>query len=148
MKSRSFKHHFKFLCVTLLALFLLACGGSKGEEQARRYQLKGTIISVDQPHKQVVIAHEAIAGLMEAMTMPYTLKDDSAFAVMRPGDKIQATLAVTTNRSWLEDPIITQTPQAIAGAPAPVASAEPQLGASVPNFTLTNQDGKQITLQQ
>jgi len=148
MKSRSFKHYLKFLCVTLLALLPLACAGSKGEEQARRYQLKGTIISVDKPHKQVVIAHEAIAGLMEAMTMPYTLKDESAFDVMRPGDKIQATLALAGERSWLEDPIITQMPQAMANASTPVASAEPQPGASVPDFTLTNQDGKQINLRQ
>jgi protein SCO1 len=148
MSSRSSSRQLKFLCVAVLTLLSFACAGSKGKEQARRYQLKGTIVSVDKPHKQVVIAHGAIEGLMEGMTMPYTLKDDSAFAVMRPGDQIQATLVVTGERSWLEDPIITQTPQAAAGAPTPVASAEPQPGALVPDFTLTNQDGKRITLQQ
>src|SRR5437763_1828644 len=142
MVSLSFSRQLKFLYVAALTLLSFACAGSKGEEPARRYQLKGTIISVDKPHKQVVIAHEAIEGLMEGMTMPYTLKDESAFDVMRPGDKIQATLAVTTVRSWLEDPIITQTPQATTSAPTPVAAAEPQPGARVPDFTLTNQDGK------
>src|SRR5438067_2541190 len=147
MVSLSFSRQLKFLCVAALTLLSFACAGSKGEEPARRYQLKGTIISVDKPHKQVVIAHEAIAGLMEGMTMPYTFKDESAFDVMRPGDKIQATLAIAGERSWLEDPIITQMPQAAVNAPTPIASAEPQPGASVPDFTLTNQDGKRITIQ-
>src|SRR5205085_353284 len=148
MTGRSFKRRLIFLCVAILALLPLACTGSKGEEQARRYQLKGTIVSVDKPHKQVVIAHEAIEDLMEGMTMPYTLKDGSAFDVMRAGDKIQATLVIAGERSWLEDPVITQTPQATAGAPTPVTSAEPQPGASVPDFALINQDGKRITFQQ
>src|SRR2546421_1614278 len=117
MVSLSFSRQLKFLCLAALTLLSFACAGSKGEEPARRYQLKGTIVSVDKPHKQVVIAHEAIEGLMEGMTMPYMLKDKSAYDVMRPGDKIQATLAVAGDRPWLEDPIITQTPQATANTP-------------------------------
>src|SRR5438067_2002899 len=141
MLNRLFRRGLSSLGVAMLALFTCACAGSKGEEQARRYQLKGTIVSVDKPHKQVVIAHEAIEGLMEGMTMPYTLKDKSAYDVMRPGDKIQATLAVAGDRSWLEDPIITQTPQATANTPTTIPPTEPQPGADVPDFTLMNQDG-------
>ena len=84
---------------------------------------------------------------MTAMTMGFTLKEDSAYDVMRPGDRIQATLVVAGERSWLEDPIITQAVLGTGSAPS-TAAAEPQPGALVPDFTLTNQDGRRITLQQ
>lgn len=143
-------HLFRRYCILLCILLLLAsCTGSKSHEQAQRYQLKGTIVAVDKAHHQVVINHEAIPGYMEGMTMPYTLKDDAAYDVMRPGDQIQATLAVAGERAWLEDPIITQaTPGPAKTTTAPTAAVEPQPGTPLPTFTLTNQDGQRITLEQ
>ena len=137
-----------FFFVSLLIVLLSACTRPQADASVRRYELKGTIVSFDKGQRQVVIAHEEVPGLMAGMTMGFTLKEASAYDVMRRGDRIQATLFVAGERSWLEDPIITQ---AVASASNPLTSAtaaEPQPGALVPDVTLTNQDGRRITLQQ
>ena len=139
----------RLLSVALLAAVVSSCARAEVETVgSQRYELKGIIVSADKGQRQVVIAHEAVPGLMEGMTMGFTLKEESAFDVMRPGDRIQATLVVAGERSWLEDPIITQTTPAAGQTLAPEAQAEPAPGTTVPDFTLTNQDGKQITLRQ
>jgi protein SCO1/2 len=111
--------------------------------------LKGKIVSFNKAQQQVVVQHEEVPGFMEAMTMPFTLREDSAFDVMRAGDEIQATLVVDSERTRLENPIITQ---AIPGAAATATPAngptEPEIGATAPDAKLVNQDGKQITLEQ
>ncbi|HEX8178477.1 MAG TPA: SCO family protein [Pyrinomonadaceae bacterium] len=104
-------------------------------------------MSFDKGQRQVVISHEDVPGLMAGMTMGFTLKDETAYEVMRPGDRIQATLVVAGERSWLEDPAITQATPAAGSTLAPAATAEPQPGAPVPDFALTNQDGQPINLQ-
>jgi protein SCO1/2 len=129
-------------------LLALACGPPARETGGQRYELKGTIVSFDKGQQQVVIQHEPVPGLMEGMTMPFTLREAGAYDVMRRGDRIQATLVVAGDRSWLEDPIITQTAGPDGNAAAPAASAEPQPDTPFPNFTLTNQDGKPIRLKQ
>jgi len=120
--------------------------------RGQRYELKGKIVSFNKAQQQVVIEHEAIPDFMEGMTMPFTLKEDSAFDVMHAGDSIQATLVVDAERTRLENPIITQAIPAVAGNTAKETPAgglaEPENGASVPNLTLVNQDGKPINLQQ
>jgi protein SCO1 len=136
-----------FLFVSLLSVLLSACTRPQTDAGARHYELKGIIVSFDKGQRQVVIAHEDVPGLMAGMTMGFTLKEDSAYDVMRPGDRIQATLVVAGERSWLEDPIITQAVLGTGSAPI-MAATEPQPGALVPDFTLTNQDGRRITLQQ
>jgi len=117
--------------------------------RGQRYELKGKIVSFNKAQQQVVVQHETIPGFMDAMTMPFTLKEDSTFDVMRAGDRIQATLVVDDERTRLEDAIITQ---AVEGAATetttPAGLSEPELGATIPNATLVNQDGKPLSLQQ
>lgn len=62
-----------FYMLALLCITMLACQ-SRQETSARRYELKGAVVSVDPPQQVVVISHDEIVGYMEAMTMPFTLK--------------------------------------------------------------------------
>jgi protein SCO1/2 len=108
---------------------------------AKRYEIKGKVVSADRPNKKVTIDHQEIPGYMEAMTMAFTLPDDWAYEHLAPGADIQATLVVDTGRSWLEQPVIT------SAGPAGDTSAvaEPRPGDEVPDFTLLNQDGRKIS---
>jgi len=128
----------------------LAACHSRSKATERRYELKGKVVSVNKERRQVTIQHEDIPGYMEGMTMPFTLKDTWAFDVLSAGDRVQATLVVesSTNRSWLEDPVITKETSAETGANKTSSVAEPQPGDEVPDFTLVNQDGKRIHLHQ
>lgn len=146
--SKSTRFPSRFIYLSLVATLSLACAGSPPEPPGQRYALKGVVVSFDKGQRQVVIQHEAVQGLMEGMTMGFTLKDESVYDVLRPGDQIQATLVVAGDRSWLENPIITQTTPAAGNAQSPAAVAEPQPGTPFPDFALSNQDGKRITLQQ
>jgi protein SCO1 len=142
----------------LLALALSGVaifGGCSREEpqdqnRGQRYELKGKIVSFNKAQRQVVIQHEAVPGFMEAMTMPFTLKEDSAYEVMRAGDLIQATLVVDDERTRLDNPVITQATAGTAPAASPAGGglSEPAIGADVPAAPLVNQDGKAINLRQ
>lgn len=139
---------------TRIALLLCAafaspsCSPTAPRAEAKRYELRGTIVSFNMDQRQVVISHEDVPGLMEGMTMPFTLKEPSAYDVMHAGDKIQATLVVDAERTVIENPVISHA-EADAAPPAPSQSqpSEPQSGGEVTDFTLTNQDGKKITLR-
>jgi protein SCO1/2 len=135
--------HFILISVILAGAFA-GCGGKTDGGQGRRYELRGTIVSFDKGHQQVIISHEDVPGLMEGMTMPFTLREESAYDVMRPGDAIQAALVVDGARSWLENPVITHAAQSEVPAGAQAGPREPRPGEEVPNFTLTNQDGRRI----
>jgi protein SCO1/2 len=52
--------------------------------------------------KAVIIAHEAIPNYMEAMTMPFTIKEPGELTGLRPGDNILFRLRVTDSESWVE----------------------------------------------
>jgi len=117
------------------------------QNRGQRYELKGKIVSFNKAQQQVVVQHETIPGFMEAMTMPFTLKEDSAYDVMRAGDRIQATLVVDDERTRLENPIITQAVEGTAIETPAAGLAEPQPGATIPDATLVNQDGKPLSLQ-
>ena len=132
------------LAAALIALFLAtsACR-RKPELHAKYYQLKGTVISVDVGHEQIIVNHEAIPGFMEAMTMSYGVKDDAALKQLKPGDRITARVVVTSDDVWLDNIVIVQ--KAAANAPAPELDQHiPQPGEMVPDFTFVNQDGRRI----
>ncbi len=76
---------------------------SSGEP--KRYEVKGKIVKVEPAAKRIEVAHEKIEGFMEAMTMPFAVKDDAMLKQLQVGDHITATLIYhpADNRSWLEN---------------------------------------------
>ena len=132
------------LAIAIFAVSFAACRRASGSVQ--RYDLKGVVVSVDKRGSTVTIAHQAIPNYMDAMTMPFKLKDEWAFDVMAPGNRVQATLVIDGLRSWLENIVIMQ--DAVDESSATASSVGPKPGEEVPDFTLVNQDGKRVRLRQ
>jgi protein SCO1 len=137
---------FPIVFIIALAVVVPACG--KRTDQ-RTYTLEGQVLSVEVPRKQLAIKHEEIKGLMPAMTMPYTVKDEKLLSGLAPGDLIKATLAIASNDAWLTT--IERVGQAPLEKPpvettiAPGASSGFELlkpGEPVPKGAFVDQDGR------
>jgi len=85
-----------------------ATAQSSGNTAAKRYHLKGKIVSIDKPAKMAIINGEAIPGFMDAMTMPYPVKPESQLDEIAPGDTITAYVVVDSDNGWLENIVVTQ----------------------------------------
>jgi protein SCO1/2 len=153
--------------VLLLALFPAACRQSAkpDAQNTRRFSLRGIVREVDATRSQVTVEHEAIEGYMQGMTMPFPVRDDPrVVGLLRPGDRIAATLVVEKDRYWLEK-ILTRgfvgtpaAPVVTAPAPAkdpghssfvtPVPNRGVQVGDAVPDFALKDQTGATVRLSQ
>jgi protein SCO1 len=70
---------------------------------AKRYQLRGKVVSVDKRANMVNIDGEEIPGFMGAMTMPYTVKPASELDKLSPGEAITADIVVQDDNSWIEN---------------------------------------------
>lgn len=114
----------------------------------QRYELNGTVVSVDKRAATVTIAHEAIPGYMEAMSMPFKLRDERLLSELAEGDRVHATLVVAGLRSWLDDVVRTRESVDSSNLSKPDSWAEPQRGAEVPDFKLVDHNGKRLSLHQ
>lgn len=139
------KRLFFSLVMLMFCLVLQACLKA-GVTPEKRYELKGKVVNVDKKGRLVSLAHEAITDYMEAMTMPFRLRDETALDIMQEGDKVTATLVVTDSRSWLEDLVITQ--ERVDESNPSAKPFEPKAGDEIPDFSLINQDGKPIRFHQ
>ena len=81
---------------------------------------------------------------MPAMTMPFTVRSESDLKILAPDDQITATLVVDGSQAWLENLIITRQSGNASTLPAVVMAKE---GDEVPNFTLRNQNNREIRIQ-
>lgn len=123
------------LISVLVAVALSAC-----RRNEQRYELKGKVVMVEKDKHLVTITHEDIAGLMPAMTMPFTVPNQTDIDYLAPEDQVTATLVVDGSQSWLENLFVVRS-SGVASVAVPTEAKE---GDEVPNFTLRNQDGKQI----
>jgi protein SCO1 len=143
-KSTKFclKKLLSFLClfVAISCLPLAAC--RRGNE--KRFDFKGKVIVVEPEKRLVTVSHEDIKGYMPGMTMPFAVKNEADLQILAPDDEITATLVVDGKHSWLEDLIITRQS---ATAPAMPGAQMAKEGDEVPNFTLRNQDNREIHIK-
>ncbi len=116
---------------------------------AKVYHLRGKVIATNAASGEVTVAHEAIPGFMDAMTMPYKLKNPGILSELHPGDEITADLIVPqgSDAEIALDQIVViaqakpdYRPTEIFHVPAP--------GDTVPDFALRNQDGRVIHFDQ
>lgn len=142
--------------VVLALAALTGChSGPKAGEQAsaspsfKIYKLRGKVISANPTTGEVTLAHDAIPGFMDAMTMPYKLKDPSILSELHPGDVLTADLFVSQGAD--ADVFIDHIVIIAQGKPDYVPAIfyhVPEPGDAVPDFKLRNQDGSEIHLGQ
>ncbi|CAN5320888.1 SCO family protein [soil metagenome] len=140
----------RYLSIFLLAILLFtACQKTQTQNQntsteAKRYKIKGKVVSVDKAAKKAEIEHEEIVGYMAAMTMKFPIKDDWVWDDLAVGSEIQADLVVDKGDYWLENLGISALPNPNQ-TPLPVNDKFAQIGKQIVDFNLTNQDGKTIS---
>jgi protein SCO1 len=137
--------HSRFCTLMIVAVMASTWLISCQHAPERRFELRGKVISVDREHLQVTLAHEEIKGFMDAMTMPFAVKDERAMEVLAPGQRVEAMLVVQGDHSWIEGLKISKDESAQESF---VIAPFPKAGDEVPDFTLRNQDGKPIHLSQ
>lgn len=117
------------------------------------YDVKGVVREIEPAERTIVIDHETIPGFMDAMVMPFNVKDTNLLSEVSVGDTVKFQLVVTETDSWIST-------MARAGAapspppPAPamaetVGATEPPAlkgGDLVPDFELTDQNGRPFRL--
>jgi Cu/Ag efflux protein CusF len=115
------------LACFLVSVMTVAC--NKGSSQptvvvppqaapaAKRYHLKGKVVSVDKQSKMLNVDGEPIPDFMDAMTMPYEVRPESAMDKLKPGDAITADVVLQDEKAWLENIVVTGHSTAAAGKP-------------------------------
>ena len=125
------------------------------------YAAKGLVLKADPAHKSLVVSCEKIPDFMEAMVMPFTVRNAEEIKSLRPGAMIEFSLVVSGDSSYIEkihihhyesveqDPLGARRLKLMAsvseGGPAP---KKLEVGAPVPDFTLTDQIGNPVSLSQ
>ncbi len=71
-------------------------------DSSREFAVSGQVIAVDRSVQEITIAHDAIVGYMDAMTMPFSIGQHVDIARFAPGDLVRGTLVVTDEDAFLE----------------------------------------------
>jgi len=132
------------LILSLVVALCLCFGAACRRGNQKRYDFKGKVIVVEPEKHLVTVSHEDVKGYMPGMTMPFAVKNEADLQILAPDDEITATLVVDGKHAWLEDLIITRQS---AIAPAMPGAQMAKEGDEVPNFTLLNQDNREIHIK-
>jgi protein SCO1/2 len=118
----------------------------KAEARPSSYALQGVVHKVDRPGRTVTVAHEAIPGFMPAMTMPLRVAQTSDLDDVEPGDEVEGRLVVGgPNGTRLEGLTVTK-PALASPGPEPPTTPVLTVGQPVPDFDMTDQDGRPMRL--
>jgi len=105
-----------FILCLCLGIAMFSCNKSadrsgatsqNSASSAKRYHLKGKVVSIDKRANMANIDGEEIPGFMGAMTMPYMVKPAPELDKLAPGDVITAEIVVQGDDSWLENIVVT-----------------------------------------
>ncbi len=121
---------------------------SPAAEKETSYDVRGVIQELRPEKKEMVIRHETIPGYMDAMVMPFTVRDPALFQQVGVGDSVTFKLRVTQQQDWLEDLKVT----AHGKEPDTPAKAVPAIKAgqtlSFKGIKLLDQDGRAFDLDE
>src|SRR5262249_26059158 len=138
------------------ALLLL----SAARAQQQNYSVTGMVVQVDRLHSALVVSHDPIPGLMNAMTMKFDVRDGKELEGLVPGMNVTFMLILGKNASHAEriqirpyetvqqDPLTARRLKLIQELSNQSSSPKPELaiGQPVPDFTLTDHNHQRVTL--
>ncbi len=135
-----------------------ACSRSAGDNGAgvpgeSRYPLRGEIVAVNAARHTLTVAHQAIPGLMPAMTMEFAVADGD-LAAFRPDEHIRAELVrrgddFRLENIWPDDRAAADTVAAAANAlrqdtASRGRGAYREIGEAIPDFALYDERGQVV----
>lgn len=106
------------LCLLFCLVALASCQQSKvSANPEKRFDVRGKITEVMKADKRIKLNHEAIKSadgkvFMDAMTMPFNVRDAQSLDKLNIGDQITAIYVVNENTSlsWLENITLVNNP--------------------------------------
>ncbi len=144
--------------IPALALLLLVWLPVYAQE---KHEISGLVVEVDAPHKSITVSCKSVSGYMDAMTMPFDVRDGKLLDGIKAGTTIDFTVVVLKNSSYAEnirihsyvnlepEPMEAQRLSLLSKLANPDAATnilKPQQ--PVPDFTLTDQTQKKVALSR
>src|SRR5688500_11061672 len=127
-----------------------------GQAADKAYPVTGMVLKVDAATRTFVVSHERIAGLMEAMAMPFEVREARELQGLVPGAVVEFTLLMGEKAGYAteikvrryesveQDPVTARRlallKRIAGGGVTPLA-----VGGRVPDFTLTDQTGRPVS---
>ena len=155
------KNAFLALCCLALLAACAGCGkpdptapaGTSADGPITNYPVRGVVQALRPDGKTVVIKHEQIPGFMDAMTMPFDVKDTNELRGLKPGDAVEFRMRVTEKDGWIDEVRVTSH----GPAPHPATNAASALrilpdvpalnpGDLLPDYGFTNELGRSMRL--
>lgn len=127
-----------------------------GYAEDKAYPVTGMVLTVDAATRTFVVSHERIAGLMDAMAMPFEVREARDLRGLVPGAIVEFTLLMDAKAGYAtdikvrryesveQDPVTARRlallKRIAGGGVTPLA-----IGHRVPDFTLTDQTGRPVS---
>jgi protein SCO1/2 len=143
--------------VVLVAIVAVMLSLSVVAAAERTYPVRGMVVSVNPSAKSFAVSHERIEGFMEAMTMPFEVRDPGELGGLVPGAIVEFTLVVGEKSAYATRIVVRRyesverdprtarrlaVMKRLAGPTAPPVA----IGAKVPEFTLVDQLRRRVSL--
>lgn len=141
-----------------LALAALSAFALSAEE---RHAMRGVVLKVDAASKTMFVSTEKVAGFMDAMVMPFTVRTVAALKALEPGATIEFLYVVDGASSYAEsirvkayenleqEPLELRRLRLLSRLAAPESAVRPLVvGEAVPDFALTDQRHQPVTLSK
>lgn len=146
----------RLLCLLNLAIFTLTAAAQPSAPQSppnqESHPATGVVTEVFSAEKKVTIKHDAIPGYMQAMTMPFDVKDTNELANLSPGDSVSFRIVIENNKGWIDQIRKTGKMINIPLTSGPLRSVRDvdalNEGDLLPDYHLTNQLGHAISTAQ
>jgi protein SCO1/2 len=139
-------------------LLLALAAGPRGDE---RHAMRGVVLKIDAASTTMFVSTEKVAGFMDAMVMPFTVRTAAGLKRLKPGATIEfvyvidgaasyaESIRVTAYENLEQEPLELRRLRILSRLAAPESAIEPLVvGDAVPDFALTDQRGEPVTLSK
>src|SRR6202453_4190323 len=143
--------------VRFVAWLLLSTGSAWAAQQ---FSVTGMVLKVDQPHKIFVVSCQSIPGYMDAMVMPFEVRQVKDLDGLAPGMTVDFSLVIDKESNYAEriqirhyesveqDPLTARRLKLLTQISHPATAKALAIGQAVPDFTLIDQSQHRVTFSK
>lgn len=135
----------KILMVAAMMVFQQAAWAG----ETRDFTVRGVVRETRPAKSQLIVKHEEIPGYMDAMTMPFQVRDPGIIESVKAGDEITFKLHVTDKDHWIDGLTIVTAGQGNKEAQSPkttnILPFKP--GDALPALTFADERGQPLRLE-